>query len=348
MNIINKIGQYRVANWWQRNVNEIQYIAVHHTGAWHNASNSDDEAMQASFNVHVNTNGWQGLSYHFYIPKSGNVYQINDYTDITWTDTKNRNALAIVLDGNFVEGGDKPSYEQLASLENLLDQLSQEHPEFPAGQSNVLFHGEIIATECCGKNLKPHVINYRNMGIIITPKYNTNNQDMNNLHAKIDESITRLQAKNPTSYNNWPRAYGNTNKTKLGEEEFVWVEEMVDQLAWQKKEEIDKLKEKNSNLEIINYDLEQKNIILAKEKQDPVNIATSPITTTEKFSIHKFFVGSSINGSLYAGLTSLALAGIDIVMNYLNGIGGLSSTEIIFVGLIVAILQNIANAIKKL
>jgi N-acetylmuramoyl-L-alanine amidase len=165
MNIINKIGQYKNAPWWQRNVGEINYIVVHHSAS---KMRDDEEAMlQDHANYHINNNGWQGLSYHYIIGKSGTIYQINDLTDITWTDGLNRESLAICLDGYFhPDVNEKPTDAQIKAMEELLDELVTNHPEFPAGQSNVVAHRDhsAEATACCGDILYPLVTNYRNTG----------------------------------------------------------------------------------------------------------------------------------------------------------------------------------------
>ena len=172
MQIIDYVHRYRANGkaWWQRQGGEsdITYIAVHHTGNYHRNTSTDEQAMQATYHQHVNVRGWQGLSYHYYIPKSGKIYKTNTHNDITWTDGKNINALAVVLDGHF-EDGDRPTQDQINSLQWLLDFLTKQQPQFPAGQNDVFFHGEITPTSCCGKNLTGLVVNYRNNG-------NLNNQ----------------------------------------------------------------------------------------------------------------------------------------------------------------------------
>jgi N-acetyl-anhydromuramyl-L-alanine amidase AmpD len=119
--------------------------------------------------------GWAGLSYHYVITKSGQIYQINDHDDLTWTDFDNVRSLAILVDGYFHNNKDKPTKEQLVSLELLLNDLSFNHPEFPAGQSNVLAHREVHATQnnggtaCCGDELFPFVVEFRESGKITVP-----------------------------------------------------------------------------------------------------------------------------------------------------------------------------------
>lgn len=162
MNIINRIGQYKQKNrsWYQRAVNTIKYITVHHTAD--QATGTNDQILQAEANSHI-ANGWPGLSYHFFITKDGTIYQINNFTDVTWHDTVNWDSIGVCLQGYFHPSvNEKPTDKQLTSLRYLLDVLCKNHPEFPAAQGNVLGHKERSATSCPGDHLIGYVQDYRN------------------------------------------------------------------------------------------------------------------------------------------------------------------------------------------
>lgn len=194
MNIINAIGKYKQKNreWYQRAESGIQWIPVHHTAD--TFSGTDDQVLQKEANAHI-ANGWVGLSYHFFILKNGNIYQINKFTDVTWHDTVNWDSLGIALQGYFhTPSNEKPTDKQLQSLRWLLDQLCTQYPNFPAEQKNVLGHRERTATACPGDNLIGFVQDYRNKlgkvdwGIVPTTPPPTDYQKLyNELKVKYDE-----------------------------------------------------------------------------------------------------------------------------------------------------------------
>jgi hypothetical protein len=162
MNIINRIGKYKQPgrSWYQRKVNTIKYITVHHSAD--QATGTNDQILQKEANAHI-ANGWPGLSYHFFITKDGQVYQINNFSDVTWHDTVNWDSIGVCLQGYFHQPvNENPTDPQLRSLRALLDELCKNHPEFPADQSNVLGHKERSATSCPGDNLIGLVQDYRN------------------------------------------------------------------------------------------------------------------------------------------------------------------------------------------
>jgi len=175
MNIINKIGQYRQAgrSWYQRQVNTISVITIHHTAS--RQVDDDATALNNVYRAHVN-NGWPGFAYHFFIAKSGNIYQVNAFEDVSWHDTRNYDSIGVCLDGYFhPDINEKPTQEQLKSLKELLDWLCTENPQFPASHANVYGHRERSSTACPGNELFPYVTDYRNKlgnvtwGVVLDP-----------------------------------------------------------------------------------------------------------------------------------------------------------------------------------
>lgn len=146
-------------SWYQRSEGAIRVLTVHHTAD--NFSGSDDAIMTREANAHINGNGWPGLSYHYFICPSGQIYQINKHTDYTYHDARNSDTLGIALHGNFHNTGVKPTPQQLASLKSLLDWLCRENPQIPANERNVYGHREISPTACPGDQLHPYVVEYR-------------------------------------------------------------------------------------------------------------------------------------------------------------------------------------------
>lgn len=163
MQIINSIGKYKAPgrSWIQRNPNTIKKIVTHHTAS-RQLGGTDEEQLRAEAYQHINVNRWPGLSYHFVILPNGNIHQINNYTDVTWTDGINFDALAICLKGYFhPQYNESPTEPQLRSYRELLDHLSTQHPEFPAAQKDVVGHRERAATACPGDKMFPYTKEYR-------------------------------------------------------------------------------------------------------------------------------------------------------------------------------------------
>ena len=191
MEIINRVNQYKRSpgsTWYQRNLSQIKYLAIHYTAARQANTATDDQAIQVSANHHINNKKWVGLSYHFYIPKSGKIYQINNLTDITWTDGKNTHALAICLDGYFHQPhNEQPTPAQLESLEWLINHL---RGQLNIPQSQVLAHRDIAATSCCGDILYKYIVKYRNEGKLLDVHNQTTQSTINNMDkTKLINSI---------------------------------------------------------------------------------------------------------------------------------------------------------------
>lgn len=164
MEIVNKIGAYRNKEWYKRTTSAIKVITVHHDAIPHQVNKNDEDLLDQIMRTHQG-HGWPGMAYHFWIGKTGKVYQVNDFTEITWHDKINDDSVAVCLNGYFhPDYNDKPTRQQLESLRLLLDELCTKHPEFPADQDDVWGHGERPnnATSCPGNNLLPYVMEYRN------------------------------------------------------------------------------------------------------------------------------------------------------------------------------------------
>ncbi len=164
MNIINKIHQYIQPGrgWYQRATSGIETITIHHTAS--TQVDDDGTALKRVYNTHVGQ-GWPGFAYHFFIPKSGNIYQVNNFEDVTWHDGHNWDSIGVCLDGYFHSPHNEyPTIEQLKSLKELLDWLCTQNPQFPAAQQNVYGHRERLATACPGDTFFWKVKKYREKG----------------------------------------------------------------------------------------------------------------------------------------------------------------------------------------
>lgn len=162
MNVVNAIHTYlqNGRSWFQRSVSDIKVITVHHTASITDGK-TNEQILQEVMSEHVQR-GWPGASYHELITPDGTLYILNNFTDITWHDSRNVDSYAICLAGYFhPDINQQPTQAQLKTLKERLDQLCAEHPEMPADQDDVYGHGERWATACPGNNLLPLVMEYR-------------------------------------------------------------------------------------------------------------------------------------------------------------------------------------------
>lgn len=159
MSVLNKIQNL---NWNKRDVNQITQIVVHHSA--YRQDNQDNQSRFESLRQFHLNNGWYGLSYHYVIFKDGEIWQCNNLTDASPTDGVNYPSLAILVDGYFHDNKDKPNLDQLKSLDYLLGDLCNNHPEFPAVRADVKAHREVSSTACCGDDLVNYIIEWRDTG----------------------------------------------------------------------------------------------------------------------------------------------------------------------------------------
>lgn len=163
MNIIDKIGSYLQTGrfWYTRDISTITKFSVHHDAIPHD-NRTAEQVLQTIFGIHNGKNGWPGISYHYYIHRDGTIYQLNKHEWVTWIDGINWDAIGIVLNGYFHSPyNNNITDAQKKSLKELLDQLSTQHPEFPASQGDVYAHRERAQTACPGDKVYPLVKEYR-------------------------------------------------------------------------------------------------------------------------------------------------------------------------------------------
>lgn len=163
MQIINNIHKYLADGqaWYQRDVKTITVLTIHHTASL-GENKTHEQILEEIRHEHVDVNGWPGISYHEVIMPDGTVYQLNDFTDVTWQDTHNFDSYSVCLVGYFHQPyNQQPTEAQLVSLRSRLDDLCNNHPEIPADASSVLGHRDRYATACPGDNLYPQVKAYR-------------------------------------------------------------------------------------------------------------------------------------------------------------------------------------------
>lgn len=114
-----------------------------------------------------------GLQYHYSIDNVGEIFWCRDHTATLWQAGNlavNRSSIAVKLDGYFHSPvNQQPTREQLEALNQLLDKLCTQHPEFPATTGDVYGHRQIVGTSCPGDTLYPYVDEYRRTGNVTIP-----------------------------------------------------------------------------------------------------------------------------------------------------------------------------------
>jgi len=159
--INNVIGRYRVSPWRKRNLAGVKFLVVHHSATLGNGG--DDAELRVLQNIHVKDNGWPGLSYHYVIMKNGNIYQINDLDDNTYTDTINFDSVAVLMNGYFhAPYNQQPTAAQLSSLQFMLRFLMN---RFNLPHTSIRGHRDRWTTSCPGDNVYRIVTDYRNNGV---------------------------------------------------------------------------------------------------------------------------------------------------------------------------------------
>ena len=107
-----------------RKLNQVDFIGIHHTAVAHNQS------VQTIHNFHVNTNGWAGIGYHYYIEQDGTIYKGRpDNKRGAHIRGENYRSLGVCVAGNFdVQDIQGEFPKQYKALVKLLIYLIAEYP----------------------------------------------------------------------------------------------------------------------------------------------------------------------------------------------------------------------------
>ncbi len=102
---------------WVRPLSQVNYLAIHHTAG------PDTQTPNEIANLHIQSNGWEGIGYHFLVAKDGTVYYVGDIgTARANVANLNEQVIGICLIGNFMDGM-LPSQQQLDSTNKLCEFL---------------------------------------------------------------------------------------------------------------------------------------------------------------------------------------------------------------------------------
>lgn len=144
-----------------------RYTAVHHTAATRFASALEQEidSWIGHARYHTITNGWPGIAYAIGISQSGRAFILRDFDEMGFhAYNANANSFAVALD--CIE----PSFEAMASLDEVLTVLHEHTPELPNlarertyGHQELSFLDARNVTSCPGKVLLAAVRDYRTL-----------------------------------------------------------------------------------------------------------------------------------------------------------------------------------------
>src|SRR5208337_1892545 len=142
-------------------------IIIHHTGELQRASLSVEKKLKnlQDFSIRKGMVGahmkpaWGDLPYHYYIDLKGRVGEGRDvsFAGDTNTSYDTLNKIQIVVEGDFEK--EKPTQDQLDSLEQLVHWLEHKYNISP---NLVSGHNDLAKTDCPGKYLKPFVMKLKN------------------------------------------------------------------------------------------------------------------------------------------------------------------------------------------
>lgn len=148
----------------RRNVGQITSISVHHDASPRPHDYDSVARYKQEAAGHYNRLG-PGLQYHYKIDNVGQIFKIRPHE--TWLyvvgSVENVTTLAICLDGYFHPPyNERPTREQYEALGQLLVNLCEQHPEFPATYPDVRPHRDFQATACPGDQFAPWVFAIQN------------------------------------------------------------------------------------------------------------------------------------------------------------------------------------------
>lgn len=145
-----------------RKVNTITSISIHHDAQVrpHDYDSEERYRNEAAYQNNISIPGSKGIQYHYKIDNVGQIFKLRPHETWLWTvgSDENTTTLAICLDGYFhAPLNQLPTREQYEALGQLLVDLCEDHPEFPATYPNVRPHRDFSPTACPGDLLAPWV-----------------------------------------------------------------------------------------------------------------------------------------------------------------------------------------------
>jgi N-acetyl-anhydromuramyl-L-alanine amidase AmpD len=140
-NIAGELEKHPSKNYGRRLLSQIKKVIIHHS-----ATTSGSPESYARY--HVKENDWPGIGYHFVIQKSGQIFQTNNLSTISYhTSGQNTRSIGIALTGDFDK--QNPTAAQVDSLVSLIQSIQKELGRKLAIEG----HNEHSAKSCPGDRL---------------------------------------------------------------------------------------------------------------------------------------------------------------------------------------------------
>ncbi|GEM_PF-634363 len=141
VDVVDKLEKNPDKHYDTRPLSQITHISVHHSATPANIS------LDLIAKYHVETHGWPGIGYHFYIKPDGTIYQTNRLETVSYH-TRNNNSytVGICVAGTFNET--LPTPAQMNSAAHLIAWL-MEKLNIPL--EHVKGHKEYVSTQCPGE-----------------------------------------------------------------------------------------------------------------------------------------------------------------------------------------------------
>ena len=121
-------------------------IVIHHTG-----ERDIDASAKQIHGWHLDQ-GWSGIGYHFVVRKNGNIERGRPLWAIgSHAYGENSHTIGIHLSGDFEQA--KPTTQQIEMTAMLIADLCADY-NIPIDRKHIIGHGELMSTDCPGKNLQ--------------------------------------------------------------------------------------------------------------------------------------------------------------------------------------------------
>jgi len=298
MQIINAIYKYKTpVNWSKRSVNQLRHIVVHHS-AYAQDNQSSDSRLRALMAGHTRQ-GWAGLSYHYAIMRDGQIYQLNNDDDLTWTDSHNTYSLSILVDGYFhTPKNEEPSQAQLDSLHYLSHTLRN---KYNIMGNWLLAHRDIAnlygvaSTACCGDLLYKHLQTIKFKPLLnMSDKTQLTNYRTAKVKVQEDPRFNKLGEDEKNAFMSWGNDSNEAPDLQFLMARIIDLRDGIINL--QENAKIEKMQDMRRIAEL-------SKIIESK-------VETQDIINKNKFDMDIFAVGGSKNGALYTMLGGFAGAAV--------------------------------------
>ncbi|MEQ1631776.1 MAG: peptidoglycan recognition family protein [Planctomycetota bacterium] len=139
---------------------DIYRITVHHSAILlrNDSPTAAAGQLRSIQKTHMQEEGCGDIGYHFLIDPAGRVWQGRElrFQGAHARGGNNIGNIGVCVLGNFIRGreGQRPTREELASLERLIASLSG---KYGISKNQIFCHSDLVATECPGAYLKNEV-----------------------------------------------------------------------------------------------------------------------------------------------------------------------------------------------